>query len=56
MGVMIIGVTTLSLLVWVIAASLAAECRAEKQRIARMDGPAGDSVGRAASDAPYRAA
>lgn len=56
MGVMIIGIATLSLLVWVIAASLAAECQAEKQRTVNMRGSGGDGVRRADPDAAHRAA
>jgi hypothetical protein len=56
MGVMIIGIATFSLLVWVLTSSLAAECQAEKQRLAQVGGSGGDSVLTAGSDAPNQAA
>lgn len=56
MGVMIIGIATFSLLVWVLASSLAAECQAEKQRIVQVGGSGGDSVRTADPDVPNQAA
>lgn len=36
MGVLIIGIATMSVLVWVLASSLAAECNAEKRRVVQV--------------------
>ena len=53
---MIIGIATLSLLVWVLASSLAAECHAEKQRIVRIGGSGVTGARTAGPDASNQAA